>query len=758
MKETVTPQPQGLQDIVYYGSEAEQEMVRTAFEALLHDYQMSNHRRKDEIIIKAFNLANKAHAGVRRRSGEPYIMHPIAVAYIVSHEMGLGSTSIASALLHDVIEDTEYTEENIRDMFGDKIAQIVQGLTKISVEMFKDQEDVSAQAENFRKLILTMNDDIRVVLIKIADRLHNMRTLESMPTHKQLKITGETLYVYAPIAHRLGLFTIKTELEELCFHIEHPAEYNEIKNKIEASEEQRTLLFEHFAAPLREVFARKKLNYEMKARVKSCYSIWRKMQEKKIPFEEVYDLYAVRIIFESQEGIPDKKVCWDIYSEITDLYRNKTDRIRDWVSSPKTNGYQALHLTVMGPDGEWIEIQIRSRRMDDIAERGFAAHWKYKSENVEEDSELDRWIETIREILENPTPDSMDFLDTIKLNLYSDEISVFTPKGKVFTLPKGATGLDFAYALHGELGNKCLGIKINHHLFPLSHTLRNGDQVEVITSPTQEPHPEWLKYVVTGKARMKINAALRKADREKTALGEKMVTELLEAEGQTITPLLLDKIASYYNFHKREDFFLAVGNRSIELPESFRKVFQGADGNFFSRLFRPSKKNRELTAATIEEAQSPDKPNTKKPYLLEQHLLTPNYTIAPCCSPILGDDTVGFVTDNGTIMVHKRNCPEAMRLKSSKGNQLIETVWGDHPHSLFEATLAIKGMDSIGILNAIIQDISEDFYRSITSINLSAQGGVFGGEIKVMVHDVEDVRRIIEGLKQKDTIASVTRV
>lgn len=758
MTETTTPQPQGLQEIEYYGSEAEQNMVRQAFEALLHDYQMSNHRRKDEIIIKAFNLANKAHAGVRRRSGEPYIMHPIAVAYIVSHEMGLGSTSIASALLHDVIEDTEYTEQNIRDIFGDKIAQIVQGLTKISVEMFKDREDVSAQAENFRKLILTMNDDIRVVLIKIADRLHNMRTLGSMPTHKQLKISGETLYVYAPIAHRLGLFTIKTELEELCFRIEHPTEYGEIKNKIEASEEQRNLLFEHFATPLRDVFARKNLHYEMKARVKSCYSIWRKMEEKKIPFEEVYDLYAVRIIFESQEGIPDKKLCWDIYSDITDLYRNKTDRIRDWVSTPKTNGYQALHLTVMGPDGEWIEIQIRSRRMDDIAERGFAAHWKYKSENVEEDSELDRWIATIREILENPTPDSMDFLDTIKLNLYSDEISVFTPKGKVFTLPKGATGLDFAYALHGELGNKCLGIKINHHLYPLSHALRNGDQVEVITSPNQEPQPEWLKYVVTGKARMKINASLRKIEREKTAIGEKMVTDLLEAEGQTITPLLLDKIASYYNFYKREDYFLAVGNRSIELPDSFRKVFQGDDGNFFSRLFRPAKKNRELAAATIEEVQSVGKLNTKKPYLLEQHLLTPNYTIAPCCAPILGDDTVGFVANNSTITVHKRNCPEAMRLKSSKGNCLIETVWGDHPHSLFEATLAIKGMDSIGILNAIIQDISEDFYRSITGINLSAQDGVFAGTIKVMVHDVEDLRRIIEGLKQKDTITSVTRV
>ncbi len=754
MKEISNAQSAGLQNIEYLGSEEEQLAVRTAFEALLLDYQQSNHRRKDEVIIKAFNLANKAHAGVRRRSGEPYIMHPIAVAYIVSHEMGLGSTSIASALLHDVIEDTEYTEEDIRDIFGEKIAQIVQGLTKISGENFEDREDVSAQAENFRKLILTMNDDIRVVLIKIADRLHNMRTLGSMPPRKQLKITGETLYVYAPIAHRLGLFTIKTELEDLCFHIEHPTEYDDIKSKIEMSKEQRAQLFENFARPIREVFARQQLQYEMKARVKSCYSIWRKMQEKKIPFEEVYDLYAVRIIFESKEGISDKKLCWDIYSEITDIYRTKSDRIRDWISTPKTNGYRALHLTVMSPDGEWVEIQIRSRQMDDIAERGFAAHWKYKNENVEEDSELDKWLKNIREILENPTPDSMDFLDTIKLNLYSDEINVFTPKGKLFTLPQGATGLDFAYALHGEIGSTCIGIKVNHALRPLSSPLSNGDQVEVITSASQEPQPEWLKYVVTSRASMKIKAALRKKNREYVTLGERLVTDLLMREGQSVTSNLLDKIANFYNFQRREDYFLAVGNRSIELPESFGKASQGEDGNFFSRLFRPSQKKRKQA----QELSNGGKPNIKKSYLLEQHAMEANYEIASCCSPILGDDIVGFVSDQGVVTIHKRNCPEAMRLKSSKGDHLLDTIWGDHPQILFETTLSFKGIDSIGILNTIIQNITEDFNRSITNINFSAHGGVFSGVIKVMVHDTEEVKRIIEGLKKNPSIKSVSRI
>lgn len=458
----------------------DEQMIQDGFNDLLQDYLNSNHRRKVERITKAFNFAKQAHDGVKRRSGEPYIMHPIAVAKIVCSEMGLGSTSICAALLHDVVEDTEYTVEDIRNMFGDKIAQIVDGLTKISGGIFGEQ--ASAQAENFRKLLLTMSDDIRVILIKIADRLHNMRTLGSMLPAKQFKIAGETLYLYAPLAHRLGLFSIKTELEDLSFKYEHPQEYEAIRRKLEATASARELLFKHFAEPVDAKLKAMGLNYEMKARVKSIYSIWNKMQAKKVAFEDIYDIYAVRIIFDPLPGVDEKNQCWDIYSAITDIYRIRPDRIRDWVSRPKANGYQALHLTVMGPDGQWVEIQIRSRRMDDIAEKGFAAHWKYKENHVEEDTELDKWLQTITEILESPDPNALDFLDTIKLNLFSSEIFVFTPKGELKTLPQGATALDFAYALHSDVGNKCIGAKVNHKLVPLSHKLSSGDQVEVLTS------------------------------------------------------------------------------------------------------------------------------------------------------------------------------------------------------------------------------------------------------------------------------------
>ena len=535
---------------------ADEQMIQDGFNALLNDYLKSNHRRKVERITKAFNFANQAHAGVKRRSGEPYIMHPIAVARIVCREMGLGSTSICSALLHDVVEDTEYTVEDIRDMFGDKIAQIVDGLTKISGGIFGEQ--ASAQAENFRKLLLTMSDDIRVILIKIADRLHNMRTLGSMLPAKQFKIAGETLYLYAPLAHRLGLFSIKTELEDLSFKYEHPQEYDFISAKLKATEESRNKLFERFAAPVDEKLKSMGLQYEMRARVKSVYSIWNKIESKGVAFEDIYDIYAGRIIFDPLPGVDEKNQCWDIYSAITDIYRIRPDRIRDWVSRPKANGYQALHLTVMGPDGQWVEIQIRSRRMDDIAEKGFAAHWKYKESNVEEDTELDKWIQTITEILESPDPNALDFLDTIKLNLFTSEIFVFTPKGDIKTLPQGATALDFAYALHSDIGNKCIGAKVNHRLVPLSHPLSSGDQVEVLTSRSQEPQPEWLNFVTTAKARAKIDAVLKRVRKEVAKYGEIQVLDAFkrsELEASISNP---DKLGMYFGFSKSEEFYFAV--------------------------------------------------------------------------------------------------------------------------------------------------------------------------------------------------------
>ena len=607
---------------------ADEQMIQDGFNALLNDYLKSNHRRKVERITKAFNFANQAHAGVKRRSGEPYIMHPIAVARIVCREMGLGSTSICSALLHDVVEDTEYTVEDIRDMFGDKIAQIVDGLTKISGGIFGEQ--ASAQAENFRKLLLTMSDDIRVILIKIADRLHNMRTLGSMLPAKQFKIAGETLYLYAPLAHRLGLFSIKTELEDLSFKYEHPQESDFISAKLKATEESRNKLFERFAAPVDEKLKSMGLQYEMRARVKSVYSIWNKMESKGVAFEDIYDIYAVRIIFDPLPGVDEKNQCWDIYSAITDIYRIRPDRIRDWVSRPKANGYQALHLTVMGPDGQWVEIQIRSRRMDDIAEKGFAAHWKYKESNVEEDTELDKWIQTITEILESPDPNALDFLDTIKLNLFTSEIFVFTPKGDIKTLPQGATALDFAYALHSDIGNKCIGAKVNHRLVPLSHPLSSGDQVEVLTSRSQEPQPEWLNFVTTAKARAKIDAVLKRVRKEVAKYGEIKVLDAFKRSELEASTSNLDKLGMYFGFSKREEFFYAVEKGDVVLPENLKKLLKEKTDNV---LFKYVKQALGVASKKVkqpeEEEAKKEKPkyDKKKPYLLKEEAFERNYVM-----------------------------------------------------------------------------------------------------------------------------------
>ena len=736
---------------------ADEQMIQDGFNALLNDYLKSNHRRKVERITKAFNFANQAHAGVKRRSGEPYIMHPIAVARIVCREMGLGSTSICSALLHDVVEDTEYTVEDIRDMFGDKIAQIVDGLTKISGGIFGEQ--ASAQAENFRKLLLTMSDDIRVILIKIADRLHNMRTLGSMLPAKQFKIAGETLYLYAPLAHRLGLFSIKTELEDLSFKYEHPQEYDFISAKLKATEESRNKLFERFAAPVDEKLKSMGLQYEMRARVKSVYSIWNKMESKGVAFEDIYDIYAVRIIFDPLPGVDEKNQCWDIYSAITDIYRIRPDRIRDWVSRPKANGYQALHLTVMGPDGQWVEIQIRSRRMDDIAEKGFAAHWKYKESNVEEDTELDKWIQTITEILESPDPNALDFLDTIKLNLFTSEIFVFTPKGDIKTLPQGATALDFAYALHSDIGNKCIGAKVNHRLVPLSHPLSSGDQVEVLTSRSQEPQPEWLNFVTTAKARAKIDAVLKR--KEVAKYGEIKVLDAFKRSELEASTSNLDKLGMYFGFSKREEFFYAVEKGDVVLPENLKKLLKEKTDNV---LFKYVKQALGVASKKVkqpeEEEAKKEKPkyDKKKPYLLKEEAFERNYVIAECCKPIPGDDSLGFINDDGNVVVHKRSCPIAMRLKSSFGERILNTVWSSHMNASFEATLEVKGIDSIGVLNTITKTISEDFNVNIMRLLIEAKDGVFEGKIKMKVHDVEDIQKMCVTLSKIQNIKSVGRV
>lgn len=739
---------------------ADEKMIQDGFNELLKDYLSSNHRRKVERITKAFNFANQAHAGVKRRSGEPYIMHPIAVARIVCREMGLGSTSICSALLHDVVEDTEYTVQDISDMFGPKIAQIVDGLTKISGGIFGEQ--ASAQAENFRKLLLTMSDDIRVILIKIADRLHNMRTLGSMLPAKQFKIAGETLYLYAPLAHRLGLFSIKTELEDLSFKYEHPHEYEFIQQKLKSTEENRNKLFEHFALPVDKKLKDMGLSYEMKARVKSAYSIWNKMESKGITFEDIYDLYAVRIIFDPLPGVDEKNMCWDIYSAITDIYRIRPDRIRDWVSRPKANGYQALHLTVMGPDGQWVEIQIRSRRMDDIAEKGFAAHWKYKEHSVEEDTELDKWLQTITEILESPDPNALDFLDTIKLNLFTSEIFVFTPKGDIKTLPQGATALDFAYALHTNIGNKCIGAKVNHRLVPLSHSLASGDQVEILTSRSQEPQPEWLNFVTTAKARAKIDAVLKRARKETAKLGEEKVLAAFQRSELEANTSNLDKLCMYFGFSKREEFYYAVEKGDVVLPENIKKLLREKTDNVLFKYVKQALGVGSKNNKGQKDGQKEDKPKVKydksKPYILREESFERNYVIAECCKPIPGDDALGFINDDGNVVVHKRSCPIAMRLKSSFGERILNTEWSSHKSASFEATLEVKGIDSIGVLNTITKTISDDFNVNIMRLLIEAKDGVFEGRIKMKVHDVEDIQKMCVTLSKIKNIKSVGRV
>lgn len=735
-------------------------MIQQAFDDLLNDYLNSNHRRKVELITKAFNFANQAHAGAKRRSGEPYIMHPLAVARIVCREMGLGSTSICSALLHDVVEDTEYTVEDINNMFGPKIAQIVDGLTKISGGIFGEQ--ASAQAENFRKLLLTMSDDIRVILIKIADRLHNMRTLGSMLPAKQFKIAGETLYLYAPMAHRLGLFSIKTELEDLSFKYEHPEEYDFIKHKLKTTEKDRQVLYDHFAAPVLEKLNNMGLTYEMRARVKSVYSIWCKMQNKGVTFEEIYDLFAVRIIFDPLPGIDEKNLCWDIYSAITDIYRIRPDRIRDWVSRPKANGYQALHLTVMGPDGQWIEIQIRSRRMDDIAEKGFAAHWKYKENSVEEDTELDKWLQTITEILESPDPNALDFLDTIKLNLFSSEIFVFTPKGDIKTLPQGATALDFAYALHTNLGNSCIGAKVNHKLVPLSHPLSSGDQVEILTSRSQTPQPEWLNFVTTAKARTKIDAVLKKFRKETAKQGETQVIALLQHSEVDPNLANQEKLALYFGFAKREEFFFAVGKKEISLPENAKKILKEKTDNVLFKYVKQAlgvgNKNPKPEEEPVPINRNKPRFDKTKPYTLKEEAFERNYVIADCCKPIPGDDAFGFINDDNTVIVHKRSCPIGLKLKSSFGERILTTEWSSHKNASFEATLEIKGIDSIGVLNEITKTISDDFSVNIQRLLIDAKDGVFDGKIKMYVHDVEDIQKMCVALSKIKNVKAVGRV
>ena len=738
--------------------QADEKQINEAFQELLDRYLESKHRKKVEIITKAFNFAKQAHKGVRRRSGEPYILHPIAVARIACCEIGLGSTSICSALLHDVVEDTDYTVEDIENLFGHKIAQIVDGLTKISGGIFGDR--ASAQAENFKKLLLTMNDDIRVILIKIADRLHNMRTLGSMLPSKQYKIAGETLYIYAPLANRLGLNRIKTELEDLSFKYEHPETYQQIQSKLQATQAERESVFEEFTAPIRAQLDKMGISYRIMARIKSPYSIWNKMQNKHITFEEIYDILAVRIIFTPRNEEEELNDCFDIYVAISKIYKPHPDRLRDWVSHPKANGYQALHVTLMSNKGQWIEVQIRSERMNDIAEQGFAAHWKYKEGGGSEDEgELSKWLKTIKEILDDPQPDALDFLDTIKLNLFASEIFVFTPKGEIKTMPQNCTALDFAFSIHTFLGSHCIGAKVNHKLVPLSHKLQSGDQVEILTSKSQKVQPAWINFATTAKAKAKILSILKRERREFQQQGEDLLHDFFQNEGIEASEENIQKLCKLHNVKSTEELHYQIGQKIITLgdadrnelkekpsPTSWKKYISFAFGN---------NKTKGTEQTSSEPTPEIDK---KKVVKLTPDAIQKNYIIADCCKPIPGDDVLGYIDDNNRIIIHKRQCPIATQLKTSFGNRLLAVQWETGKALYFPVNVYLKGIDSIGILNQVTQIISQQLNVNIHKLNIESNDGIFEGRIQLYVHDVDDVNTICSNLKKIENIKKVTRI
>lgn len=729
--------------------------IQREFEALLEDYRNTNHRQKVELITKAFNFAKAAHKGIKRRSGEPYIMHPLAVARIVVREIGLGSTSICSALLHDVVEDTDYTVEDIENLFGPKIAQIVDGLTKISGGVFA--EKASEQAENFRKLLITMSEDIRVILIKISDRLHNMRTLGSMPPAKQYKIAGETQYIYAPLAHRLGLFQIKTELENLSFKYDHPDTYQLIEQKLAVDEVSRNRFYVEFSKPVDKKLTDMGYKFWLKARIKSVYSIWRKMSTRNIPFEEVYDLLALRIVFTPKEGMNEKDQCWMLYSAITQLYKPHPERIRDWVSTPKANGYEALHVTVMGPGGRWVEVQIRSERMNDIAEKGLAAHWKYKSGEADE-SELDKWLKTIKELLEHPEPNAIDFMDTFKLNLFASEIFVFTPKGEIKTIAQGSTALDFAYSVHSDLGNHCIGAKVNHKLVPLSYKLNSGDQVEILTSKKQVPQPEWIDYVTTARAKTKLRALFKKEEKNLIAEGQKMLEDALAKLNLLPENEIMVRVLNYFNITQRNELYLQIGKGIINLSELNKIGFKPKNQNVFVKYLKipfggGSADNKQPQTVPID-----GKVDRKKTLKLTEENAGKTFKLADCCHPIPGDDVLGYIDESETVIIHKRQCPVAAKLKSSYGERIISAEWATHKVLSFVEVLEIKGIDKKGVLIEILKVISEGYGVNISKMNIETNAGIFVGRFYIYVHDTEDINNLCKNINKIKEVTSVQRI
>ena len=732
---------------------AEEIEIKREFNLLLANCSRCNNKGDKTLIRKAFQLAFDAHRGMRRKSGELYILHPINVARIVNQEMGLGVKSIICSLLHDVVEDTEYAIEDIERIFGHKIASIIDGLTKIS-GVFDSNK--SQQAENFRKILLTLSDDIRVILIKIADRLHNMRTLASLPPHKQMKIASETIYLFAPLAHRLGLYAIKTELEDLSLKYLYPKVYEELEEKLKQNQTQQQAFLNEFKLPIEQRLNKLSLKFEITARQKSIYSIWQKMQKKNVPFEEVYDLIAIRIVFDPQKGVPEKTQCWNIYSLTTDIYMPKPERIRDWVSHPKANGYEALHATVMGPKGHWVEVQIRSRRMDEIAERGFAAHWKYKQENSSYETELDKWIKRLTELLEDPNSDALEFLDDLKLNLFSSEIFIFTPKGDIKTMPIEAMALDFAYEIHSQIGHKAIGAKVNHRLVPLNYELKSGDQVEIITSEKPQQRLEWLQKVHTAKAKSAIKAYLKGETKDRIEKGKKSLEDRLKELNLKPSNRIFRKLLPYFQATSKDELYSKIGLNIIQLDD-LKKILKKNTKNKWIRYW--SVQLGAFSKRTDSEPNSNNK-NLKGPILLRENVndSDQNYLIAHCCNPIPGDDVVGIKDELDQIIIHKSNCTDAIKLSSSVGHRLVDVQWTTHKYYSFLVKIAISGIDRFGVYNDITTTITKQLNVNIRTINLESHDGIWDGTMELYVHNTKDLNNLIMNIGKLKGVESVHRV
>jgi len=725
--------------------EQEKKEILSRYRTLLRACKRKLEKGDKLLIRKAFEVALEAHKDMRRKSGEPYIFHPLSVARIVAEEIGLGTTSVVCALLHDVVEDTDLSLDDIQGMFGEKVAKIIDGLTKI--EGISDANK-SIQAENFRKILLTLSDDIRVILIKLADRLHNMRTLESMKRDKQLKVASETLYLYAPLAHRLGLNAIKTELEDLSLKFTEPELYHDIEQKLIESEPERKKYVNKFIVPIKEILEEQGFSAKLVGRPKSIFSINNKMKKKGVPFEEVYDLFAIRVVIDSKED--EKADCWRVYSIVTDFYHPSPDRLRDWISTPKANGYESLHTTVMGPEGKWVEVQIRSVRMDELAEKGYAAHWKYKEAAQERENQLDGWLKRIRDMLESSDENALEFIDDFKLNLFAEEIIAFTPKGEMRTLPVGATALDFAFDIHTKVGETCIGAKVNHKLVPLSYQLKSGDQVEVITSGKQAPKEDWLHFVVTAKAKSKIKSAMKEVKKKVAEDGREILERKFSHLKLDFTVQNINDLAAFFHLPTNQELFYRIAIGSINLKHL--KDFTEERGKLQHKPKAKKSAKHSLEKIVKDVRGSSDM------LVIGENLKKIDYKMSPCCNPIPGDDVFGFITINEGIKIHRVNCPNAIQLMSNYAYRIVKARWTNQEQISFLAGLKITGIDEIGLVNNITKIISDELNVNMRSISFDTNDGIFEGTIMVFVHDTHHLDGLIKKLRKVNGVLTVARV